>query len=388
MDKAFIRKIKECGVRRLAERFGTQLHQVNENTWMGHCPNPMHEDSHESFMVSLNPDGLESWCCFTCHQGAKGDGNYGSDNIAFVQWMFSNTHKGAEMNFKEAVKTIAKFYGIPMEQGKYDFVYKENERHCTEYEKSLTDFVRLYLYGRGLEDEDIKKWRLGFDGDRVTFPIFSADGSIVGFSNRAFSKVAIDSGRKYVNSKTSPVFKKNELFYGLNFASRSNSGSLFIVEGQMDAIMAHKYGIDNAVATLTCKLSAWHINYIKEHNLSPVLCYDFDEAGQDGMQRAMRALYAAGIKNIKLVVLPDKRDIADLGRDLKENLPTFIEAHTMSYSQYLLSGIANRLDSVIMEEQQKCMSEVRVALDNITDPDERMVAENFIKNRIFRAWAA
>ena len=388
MDKEFIQRIKKCGVRKLVEKFGTTLRQINEDTWLAHCPSPNHKDTHESFMVKLNPDGLESWCCYSCHQGSKDgeSGNYGSDNIAFMQWMYHNTN-GGELSFREAIKLIARFYGIPMASGKYDFIYRNNEQLCTGYESGLTDFVRLYLYDRGLEDSDIKKWRLGFDGDRVTFPIFNASGSIAGFSNRAFSKRAMDSGRKYINSQASPVFKKSSLLYGINFAQPEDN-SLFIVEGQMDAIMAHKYGMHNAVATMTCSLSSWHINYLKEHNLSPILCYDFDEAGIDGMEKAMKALYNAGIKNIKLAVLPDKRDIADLGKDLKEGLKDFVKAHTMLYSQYILGKIADRIDSVILAEQQKCMAEVREALSSIADPDEKIVAENFVRNRIFKTWAA
>ena len=156
MDKEFIQRIKKCGVRKLVEKFGTTLRQINEDTWLAHCPNPHHKDTHESFMVKLNPDGLESWCCYSCHQGTKDgeSGNYGSDNIAFMQWMYHNTN-GGELSFKEAVKLIARFYGIPMESDKYDFIYKNNEQLCAGYESGLTDFVRLYLYDRGLEDSDI-----------------------------------------------------------------------------------------------------------------------------------------------------------------------------------------------------------------------------------------
>ncbi len=388
MDKNFILKIKKCGVRAMAERF-TSLRQTNSNTWMGHCPNPNHDDKHESFMIRLNDDGIESWCCFACHKGPKDKEfkNYGSDNIAFMQWLYANK-TGKELAFREAVRAVAKFYGIPMEARPYEAVYQNNARLCAQYEASITAPVKAYLYDRGLDDNDIKKWHLGFDGNRITFPIFTADEDIVGFSNRAFSKASVESGPKYINSQASPIFKKKELFYGINHARKSGSDSLFIVEGQMDAILAHKYGIDNAVATMTCKLSPWHINWLKEHNKHPVLCYDFDKAGAGGMEKAMNDLYVAGVKNIKMVRLPDKRDIADLGKDLKGELKDFVQRHTISYSQYLLGGIADELDASILSTQQRLMPNIRKALDTIGDPDERTVAENFIRNRIMRTWSA
>jgi len=60
---------------------------------------------------------------------------------------------------------VADYYGIPMEERKTDSVFQKNMADCKKYEKNLTDFVRNYLYFRGLNDNDIKKWHLGFDGE-------------------------------------------------------------------------------------------------------------------------------------------------------------------------------------------------------------------------------
>lgn len=385
LSQSFIDKIKRCGVLTLAERY-TVLQQKNDSLWLGECPNPDHEDDTPSFAVMKNKNGFESWCCYGCHSGKKdNDENFGSDNIAFVRWLYYHKNKKL-LNFPEAVTILAKFYSIPMEDDKNAIHYRENKARNDQYQSNLIPFVKEYLYSRGLDDTDIDKWHIGFDGERITFPIFNTYNDIVAFSNRAFSEASIRSGKKYINSSSSDIFKKSSMFFGLNFIDHSCK-NIFITEGQFDAIIANKYGIRNAVALMTCSLSDSHIDYIKAHNMNPILCFDNDKAGRAGMKRAIVALTAAGVKNIKLVILPDERDLADLGRDVKHDLKSIISSRIVTYAQFLLKGIADELDTVIVAKQQEIMPKIKAALNNITDPDEIAVAKDFI-NRRLRMWSA
>ena len=104
------------------------------------------------------------------------------------------------------------------------------------------------------------------------------------------------------------------------------------------------------------------------------------------MKRAIVALTAAGVKNIRLVMLPDERDLADLGRDVKSNLKDVINRCTITYSQFLLKGIADELDATIISKQQEMMPKIKEALNNITDPDEAVIAKDFINKRL-HMWA-
>lgn len=386
LSPGFIDTIKRLGVQGLASRY-TRLSPAGSGILQGKCPNPSHDDGTASFTVyTNNANGIESWCCYGCHHDAVGgDQLGGSDNIAFARWMHYN-ETGQVLSFPQAVKMVADYYGIPMEERKTDFVFQKNMADCKKYEKNLTDFVRNYLYFRGLNDNDIKKWHLGFDGERITFPIFNAIGEVIGFSNRAFTQKAQETGGKYKNTSASKWFKKKDNFYGINFVNRRNK-SLFIVEGQVDAIIADKYGIPNAVATMTSSLSESHIKYIKEHGFSPIVCYDNDKAGRAGMVKAMEALVSAGVHNSKIVVLPDNRDIADLGKDMKEYLKPFVESHTMSYSHYALKDIIDGVDAAIMAKQQAAMPGIRRILESIDDPDEAFIAKQFVSKR-FGLWTA
>jgi len=105
------------------------------------------------------------------------------------------------------------------------------------------------------------------------------------------------------------------------------------------------------------------------------------------MVKAMEALVSAGVHNSKIVVLPDNRDIADLGKDMKEYLKPFVESHTMSYSHYALKDIIDGVDAAIMAKQQAAMPGIRRILESIDDPDEAFIAKQFVSKR-FGLWTA
>jgi DNA primase len=380
-SKKFIEQIKYAGVLKLTEKY-TILKKISNDTWMGRCPNPEHNDKTPSFMVKQNKNGPESWACFGCHAGKKDYYNYGSDNIAFIQWINAILYKKI-LSFPQAVMEVARFYNINIEQDKYDYLYDNNYKKNKAYIKNLNTDVIEYLKIRGLNEVDIKKWQIGFDGERITFPIFNAYNQIAGFSRRILQKK--EGEPKYKNSFESPIFKKQEIFYGLNFVNNIDS-RLLITEGQIDVILAHKYNINFAVATMGCNLSDYQISYIKEHNKIPILCYDGDIAGKHGIHKALERLYLAGIQS-RVLILPENKDLADIANKLKENLSQYIETHTMPYFQYYLQDIINGLDVMISNKIIETMPRIKQIINNIKDPDEKVIAKNFVQQRI-KLWAA
>ena len=129
--KQFIEKIKSCGIVKYASQY-TQL-EKSGYVYQGRCPHPDHNDSDPSFRVFIDQKtGSESWACMGCHCGKKDNKeNFGSDNIAFVRWMSCNKKSTHVLNFVEAVKILAEFYCIPIEEDKYEFISKS----CTLYKK-------------------------------------------------------------------------------------------------------------------------------------------------------------------------------------------------------------------------------------------------------------
>ena len=378
----FIYKVKSAGVLSLAQRY-TTLKQISNTTWMGKCPNPEHQDSTPSFMVKQNSDGLESWSCFGCHSGIKGFDNYGSDNIAFMQWIYDKVYK-SNLSFPEAVIKVAEFYNIELECNKYDYLYQANKVKAKAYSENLNSLALQYLKERGLDKEDIVKWRLGFDGKRIVFPILDCYNQIIGFSRRILQETKDEP--KYINSVNSQIFKKQNIFYGIQFVNHKEP-KLLIVEGQMDAILAHKYNVPYTVATMSCSLSDYHANYIKENNKIPIICYDGDDAGKNGMLKAINKLNDFKVPNVKILILPRNMDLADMALKLKKDLPKYVENHIMPYSTYFLQNIANELDTTMNNKIMEIAPRIRQIINNIRDPDEKHMAQNFIEKRI-KLWAA
>lgn len=379
LSEGFIEKIKKQGVLKVAEKF-TEMKKISPVLWVGKCPNPEHNDDTPSFIIKMNPDGFESWACFGCHSGPKGGDNFGSDNIAFVQWMYY--HKKHEvLSFKDAVYSLAKFYSIPMEEDKFQKLYDQKAQEEIVYRRNLlrSDIAKKYLYSRGLDDFDFEFWGLGFNSgtNRITFPIKHSSGQTCAFSNRTIE----DIKPKYIVTPNSPIFKKGESFFGSDKLNRERK-YILITEGQFDVILAHKFGIDFAVATLGCSLGEKLAERIKKSNKIPILCYDGDDAGKRGIQAALKNLETAGVNNSKVMVLPQGLDLADLALSLKGNLPKYVCKHIMSYSGYLLSGIADHLDSVVNDEIKKAIPEIKRAIDSIDNTNEKLAAKSYIRNRL------
>lgn len=391
--EAYKNKVKQCGVRRLAESFGVKLKQLDKTHWIGNCPNPHHNergrDEHASFEVILNDDGYESWCCHTCHVGPKGgpgSDNQGSDNIELYRWMYYHT-KGKELSFGQCLKGVATFYGIEPESSMYERFYMENNAKCLSYQRRLIPYVRMYLHDRGINDEMIKKWRIGFDGDRITFPICNGTGDIVGFSNREFSIRSKQIERKYINSSSRQGFDKKQYFFGMNHINHAEK-RIFIVEGQIDAIVADRYGLPNPVALMTCHLSEAQADYIKRYDMKPILCLDGDEHGQDGMKSAIEILHRAGVTNESIVILPKDKDVADLGVEYKDRLKDFILARVEPYYQHLIKSLADQMDAAILLKQQELLPKALEAISQIADPIQKELAKELVRKRIVQNYAA
>ena len=238
-----------------------------------------------------------------------------------------------------------------------------------------------YLYNRGLDGSDIVKWGLGYNGDRITFPITNASSDVVGFSNRAFSDASIKSGSKYVNTANSISFQKNGVLYGIQYFNKHRNHVL-LVEGQIDTILAHKYGVDFAIAPMTCHVSDSQAEWIKKNNKIPILCFDGDEAGQKGTAESAEKLRQHGVSIIKYLPLTAGMDMADLANNMKDNLCAYIYANMCLYNQYEINKLLDRFDSGVNELIIGIMPDINNKLKDIKDNVERGIIKNLISKRL------
>lgn len=382
LSKDFIDKIKACGVYGYAKQF-TDLKRSGK-LYEGRCPHPDHDDTTPSFKIFNAGTTEESWSCMGCHCGVKdGKTNYGSDNIAFAVWMSHHKSSSKTLNFREAALLLAKFYNIPVEYDKFSKLYEANRQLAIACYKKLmsgkyNDVLEYLIKERGLDNYDILKWNIGYNGDRITFPIKDKYSSIIGFSNRMFGDLSIASGKKYDNTANSEVFEKKKVLYGIDKYNDSRN-TIMLVEGQMDVIMAHKYGADFTVAPMTCHLSEYHINFLKEKGKSIILCFDSDDAGKKGMEITVNALRAANIGQISILPMPDRMDMADLAMKHKDNLLKYIYENKISYIQYQINRIMNERNSIVTEANERALRCMHSILENVNDKVDKEIISNSVK---------
>lgn len=315
-------------------------------TFKGVCP--FHDDHRPSFDVDPKRARYRCWSC----------GKYG-DVISFVQ-------EYEKVEFAEALEILARRAGIDLENSKnflqnrargamLDAVrWAADQYHQCLQESSLAADARSYLSSRGLEDEIIRQFGLGFapgkgdwllaraqnDGldlemleqvgllgrrtdkpglydrfrDRVMFPIRNVLGNTVGFGGRIMpNSPMIDRAPKYYNSADSTLFSKSEQLYGIDQARNAiaKAGYLAVMEGYTDVMMAHQMGICHVVATMGTAINARHLRHLRRWTQKVVLVFDSDEGGEQGVDRALE-IFAASDMDLAIATLPEGLDPCDL----------------------------------------------------------------------------
>ncbi len=299
--------------------------QKKGNAYVGLCP--FHNEKTPSFSVSRE---RQLYHCFGCGAGGS---------------VFTFVMQHDHQTFPEAVRTLADRAGIPLPEGQFDAKEKErqgkkskilelNKEAATYYFYQLRAqagaYAMQYLKGRGLSDETIRQFGLGYapksrdglyrylktkqasdallaeaglvsqDGargmsdkfwNRVMFPIMDVNRRVIGFGGRVMG----EGKPKYLNSPETAVFDKGRHLYGLHLARLSKKKNLLLCEGYMDVITLHQAGFSNAVASLGTSLTAAHAALLRHYTEEVLLVYDSDDAGVRATLRAIPILAEAGV---------------------------------------------------------------------------------------------
>ena len=310
------------------------LTKRGSNYW-GLCP--FHHEKTPSFSVN---ESRQIFHCFGC---GKGGGAY-----RFLMEMESLT-------FPEAVQKLAQREGMTVpEEGRSDQSWQEERRRILELNKQAARFYRAMLaqpegervaayirdkrrispkfsarFGlgaapdswdsltramaeQGYSKADLLQAGLAVAGknggiydkcrNRLMLPVIDARGEVIGFTSRVMD----DSQPKYLNTPETPIFKKRNILYGINYAKKTKRPNLILVEGNIDVITMHQAGFDNTVATMGTALTEDHIRQLGRYTKELVLCLDNDAAGMDATQRAMGLLKNSGIE-VKVLQLPRRK---------------------------------------------------------------------------------
>ena len=178
------------------------------------------------------------------------------------------------------------------------------------YEKIKEEFNDEQIGSSGIFyfDEKRKKFVDRFK-NRIIFPVKSLNGSVIALGGRTLSKTNF---AKYINSPETEFFKKGNNLYNINSAKeiRNKSEEVFIVEGYMDVVNLHKFGINNTVANLGTAMTERQIELVWKFFKNPILCLDGDNSGQKAALRAAERLFPL-VKpnyNIYFLTLPENLD--------------------------------------------------------------------------------
>lgn len=367
---------------------------------------PFHTEKTASFYVS---PGRNSFHCFGC--GRSGD-------------IFTFTELIEGMSFSDALQKLAERAGVKIVKGDFKdsangskkIITKINEEAVIYFEKNLESNLEAkeYLLNRGLSEESIKKFRLGFavnswDGalkllrsngykdediiasgvvaktekglidrfrSRIIFPLIDISGAVVGFSSRIFPPDR--EGPKYVNSPETLVFHKSKFLYGLNFARQEilKKGQVIIAEGQMDLIMLHQIGVTNAVAVSGTALTDSHLSMLKRFTNEVIYSFDGDEAGRKAAIRAFKISFENELLP-KSVILDDGLDPADMAKNNKEKLLEALKSSIPAIEWIVKTNKADPKSQsflgVIKEEILPVISKIQSNIDK--DYSIKMVAE-------------
>ena len=311
---------------------------------------PFHNEKTPSFVVSPSK-GI--YKCFGC--GKSGTA------VGFVM-------EHENLSYTEALKYLARKYNIEVvekEETAEEIAQRQRNESLllvSEYAgKFFQDSLQTpegqaigyqYFKSRGLEDETIRKYGLGWaplsrkalsetaraagykeeflvetglsirydDGrlvdrffDRVIFPIHSVSGRVIAFGGRTLK--TDKSVAKYVNSPETEIYVKSRSLYGIWFAKNemSRQDKCILVEGYLDVLSMHQLGIRNVVASSGTSLTVEQIRLIRKFTNNVTIIYDGDGAGIKAALRGIGMVLKEGL-NVKVVLLPEGQDPDDFAR--------------------------------------------------------------------------
>jgi DNA primase len=292
-----------------------------------------------------------------------------------------------KLSYTEALKYLARKYHIEVkekEESAEDIAARQRNESLLAVSEFAFNFFKdqlstdegrsvavQYFHSRGLEDETIAKYGLGWapksksafteaakqagykdeylletglcaqwdtDGslhdrfyDRVMFPVHSVSGRVIAFGGRTL--FTDKSVAKYVNSKESEIYVKSRSLYGIYFAKSaiSRADKCYLVEGYLDVLSMHQLGITNVVASSGTSLTVEQIRLIKRFTDNVTIMYDGDSAGIHAALRGIDMILKEGM-NVKVVLIPDGDDPDSYARKhTLEEVEAFIDGNEQDF---------------------------------------------------------
>ena len=395
-----------------------RLRKAGAQNYSGLCP--FHKEKSPSFSVHAV---RQFFHCFGC--GVSGD-------------VFSFVGKIENVGFPEAVRIVAQKCGIPLPKREFSSPEEAaearmrgklldlHEAATAWFEEQLKGpegaLAREYLAGRGLSEEGIRKFRIGYAPDsfhalrdrlkgmadeetlrasglfsaketgtgpdgqpqfgplydrfrkRITFPIANESGRVIAFTARAL-ETGEKAGAKYINSPETPLYSKSLVLFNLDKAKTAIRQVEFalLVEGQMDCISVFLRGIQNVIATSGTAFTPQQVAILKRHTSNVAVNFDPDTAGANAAEKSIALLTEEGFA-IKIVTLEDG---LDPDRYIRER---GVEAYTTAIrgarrqSDYLIERARQMFPGASADQKVKAMN---FLLPHIRQMPEKLARDQF-----------
>jgi len=341
---------------------------------------PFHDEKSASFVVSPSK---QIYHCFGC--------GVGGDSIKF-------TMEYEKLNYPEALEKLASVYNFSLSysDNKHNKPRSQVMDKLNEWYQNLlsSNTIALeYTKERGIYDSSVEKFGIGYAPDsnatinyiksqqfsmseavemgvvgydsenrrsfarfieRVTFPIHSANATVVGFGGRTIT----GHQAKYVNSPETPFFNKSRLLYAYHHAKQTihKTKEIIITEGYLDVIMLHQAGFINAVATLGTALTTEHLPLLRKGEPKVIMAYDGDKAGRAAALKASKLLSASGFSG-GVLLFGDGLDPADMVKNgAIEELANMIRA-PKPFIEFVLDEILSSYNLSDPKAKEECMQD-------------------------------
>ena len=366
------------------------------SNFMARCP--FHTEKTPSFSVNRNKQFFH---CFGC--GVSGNA---------IGFLMDFNH----LDFVEAVEDLAAFLGVDVPREQTHSPTLPNRKASVEESYELLSKVAAFFHkqfrnnpeaqkaieyfkSRGVGGEVVKDFLLGYapnqwhileaqfnreallragllvknDGGnvydrfrgRAMFPIRDRRGRVVGFGGRVLD----DSQPKYLNSPETPTFQKNKEVYGLYESLEKNAKPrrILVVEGYMDVIALHQYGVDYVVAVLGTAISTTHLNLLFRFTSELIFCFDGDSAGRQAAWRAVEAVLACmrDGRQAKIMLLPQGEDPDSLIRNKGVNEFSRMQNIAQPLSDYFFENLSQDQDMSSLEGRAGLVKKAKVYLQKL-----------------------
>ncbi len=372
----------------------TELRRAGPGRYMGRCP--FHEERSPSFSVDT---GKGLYHCFGC--------GVGGDAYKFVM-------ETEGLDFTGALESLARRVGIELTVEDEDPQAAERrmarerlmellERAAVFYERYLWDSAeaapaRAYLLERGLTEETLKTFRVGyapstwdklmqlarvgnythkemFDAGlatrggktegrlydrfrrRIMFPLQDQRGRVLGFGARA---LGVDQQPKYLNSPDGEIFHKGDIVYGAHHArvAAAKADEVIAAEGYMDVLALHQAGMKNVVGVMGTSLTDKQVGELAKLAKTVLLALDADAAGQEAMLRAQRVAASSSL-SLRVVPLPKGLDPADVVQQQGADATRALVERSMPFVKFQVDRELERADLTQAEGKDSAIAALK-----------------------------